>query len=149
MPRKPPDFESHPASFAGATAAGFTRAVCYHVVDGDTADFLIDLGWYHYAYHALRFEAVNTAELRGTRGAERQSAFAARDRVEALLLGRPVLIRAHKQTSTFGRFVAEIWAECPDAPADLPHTVQLGDDGVRWSSINELLVHEGLAERVL
>jgi endonuclease YncB( thermonuclease family) len=148
MPRKPPDFEIHPASYSVATAAGMTRALCYHVVDGDTADFMIDLGWYQYAYHALRFEGVNTAELRGTRGAERQRAIAARDRVEALLLGRHVLIQAHKQAETFGRFVAEIWAELPDAPATLPHTITLGPAQSRWSSVNELLVHEGLAERI-
>lgn len=148
MPRKPPDFDTHPASFGEATAAGLTRGVCYHVVDGDTADFLIDLGWYHYSYHALRFENINTAELRGTRGAERERAIAAYKRVESLLLDRHVLIAAHKQAETFGRFVAEIWFEHPDAPADLPRTMVVGSSGTRWTSINELLVHEGLADRV-
>lgn len=148
MPRKPPDFDSHPASYGEATAAGVTRAVCYHIVDGDTADFLIDLGWYHYAYHALRFEGINTAELRGTRGAEREHAIAASDRVRALLLGKHVLVEAHKQAETFGRFVAEIWFECPEAPPDLPRTLQLSESGARWTSINELLVFEGLADRV-
>lgn len=147
MPRKPPDFDSHPASFGAAAAAGVSRGVCYHVVDGDTADFLIDLGWYHYSYHALRFEGINTPEMRGTRGVERQRAIAAHERVQALLLGRHVLIAAHKQAETFGRFVAEIWFESAEVPADLPRTLQVGANGTRWTSINELLVFEGLAAR--
>ncbi|MEX2229761.1 MAG: thermonuclease family protein [Dehalococcoidia bacterium] len=147
MPRKPPDFDNHPASYSAVTAAGLTRGVCYHVVDGDTADFLIDLGWYHYSYHALRFEGINTAELRGTRGAERDRAIAAHQRVQALLLGRPVLIQAHKQAETFGRFVAHIWCEVPAAPPGLAGAIRLSPNGASWTSINELLVHEGLADR--
>jgi endonuclease YncB( thermonuclease family) len=148
MPRKPPDFDTHPASFSSVSAAGFTRAVCYHVVDGDTADFLIDLGWYQYAYHALRFEGINTAETRGTRGAERALALAARARVEELLLNRPVIIQSHKQAATFGRFVAQIWFRFDGAPPPVPGSVTLGGDPAPWISINELLVQEGLAERM-
>lgn len=148
MPRKPPDFEDHPASFSSVTAAGFTRAVCYHVVDGDTADFLIDLGWYHYAYHALRFEGIDTAETRGTRGAEHALALEAKARVEELLLGRPVLIQARKQAETFGRFVAQIWFRSDGAPPAIPGSAVLDGDATAWISINELLVHEGLAERM-
>ena len=50
MSRKPSVLQDHPVDFADAKAAGLYRAVCQYVVDGDTADFLIDLGLYQYAY---------------------------------------------------------------------------------------------------
>jgi hypothetical protein len=65
MSHKPADVQNHPVDFADAKAVGLYRAVCEHVVDGDTADFLVDLGLYQYAYTALRVVGVDKRELVG------------------------------------------------------------------------------------
>ncbi|MGB1274990.1 MAG: hypothetical protein ACPG77_04505 [Nannocystaceae bacterium] len=151
MPRKPPQFADHPIRYATASAVGMVRACCCHVVDGDTADFLLDLGWYQYAYVALRFRGINTAETRGTRGAEAALAKAAKQWVCDHLLGSPALLRGSKQKVSFQRFVADIWIPAtPDmAPSTDPEDAPLLRLGNRdWKSVADLLVAEGLAERV-
>lgn len=146
MARSPAAFKQHPARYADASDHGLNRAVCRHVVDGDTADFFVDLGWLQYAYVTVRFYDVDTPELRGTRGAEREAARQARARVTELLLDQPVLLRSYRDKTTFGRFVASVWfASSDDAFADLPDTFRLReDDPHRWVSVAEVLKAEGL-----
>lgn len=66
--RIPADFQNHPVGFSEALNIGLFRAVGKYVVDGDTADFMVDLGWYHYTYLPIRVKDVDTLELRGTSG---------------------------------------------------------------------------------
>ncbi|GIV59688.1 MAG: hypothetical protein KatS3mg043_0777 [Rhodothermaceae bacterium] len=147
MSRLPREFEVHPAAYEAVNARGLHRAVCRYVVDGDTADFFIDLGWLQYAYVSVRFYDVDTPELRGTSGAEREAAFRAKARVQELLLDRPCLLRSYKDATTFGRFVATIWFAVPD---DDPLTSLTGsfkleaDASHTWVSVAEVLKHEGL-----
>jgi len=109
MSRKPPAFQSHPIKYSEAFKHKMFRGVCRQVIDGDTADFMIDLGWYHYSYSVLRFNRIDTPELRGVPAEERARAEKARDRVKELILDKPVLIKTEKQSTTFGRFVAEVY----------------------------------------
>jgi len=150
MARTPPEFDNHPAGYVDADGQGLNRAVCRHIVDGDTADFFVDLGWMQYAYVTVRFFDVDTPEIRGTTGAEREAAFQAKARVGELLLDRPVLLKTYKDAMTFGRFVATIWfADAENAFPDLPGTFRLNpDDSERWISIAEVLKHEGLIKSV-
>lgn len=150
MARTPPEFKSHPARYDAADGKGLNRAICRHIVDGDTADFFVDLGWMQYAYVTVRFFDVDTPEIRGTRGEEREAAFQAKAWVGELLLDRPVLLKTYKDAMTFGRFVATIWfADSDNAFPDLPDTFRLNpDDTIRWISIAEVLKHEGLIKSV-
>ena len=106
--RKPKQFNNHFSSFGEAIATSMFRAICSHVVDGDTADFFVDLGWYNYAYLPVRFKNVDTPETRGTTGAERDLALKAKDKITELLLNTPVLIKTSKEIS-FGRFSGDIY----------------------------------------
>ncbi len=152
MPRKPPEFADHPIRYASASAVGLVRAACCHVVDGDTADFLLDLGWYQYAYVALRFRGVNTAETRGTSGAEAKKAKQAKQWVEDRLVGTPVLVRGSKQKVSFQRFVADLWIPFTPEMAELPEDPNaeplLEVEGTQWKLVGDLLVAHGLAERI-
>ncbi len=150
MARTPPAFQDHPARYADASDHGLNRATCRYVVDGDTADFFVDLGWLQYAYVTVRFFGVDTPELRGTDGAEREAAVAARSRVELLLLNRPVLLRSYRDKTTFGRFVATVWfATTDEAFFELPDTFRLREgDAHQWVSIAEVLKAEGLIKGV-
>lgn len=142
MLRKPPMLARHPVSFADARAAGLTRGVCLHVVDGDTADFLLDLGWYHYAYTSLRLAGVDAAEIRGGSAADRKRAAEARRRLAVLLKGRPVLVESHQETITFGRFIADVYA--PATPGGARRSMRRVG-GMEWLDVGKALLREGLA----
>lgn len=147
MARKPPMFDGHPASFADVNAVGMVRAVCQYVSDGDTADFLLDLGWYQYAYVVLRIRGIDTPELRGTTGAELEAAQRAAARAEELILDQPVIIRSYKQRTTFGRFVADTYFESGAlAEGESDETIEVA--GHLWLSLGQVLLDEGLARAV-
>lgn len=110
--RKPPAFRNHPVSYIEAKDAGAYRAVCQHVVDGDTFDFFIDLGVYSYAYETVRLAGLDTPEVYGRYATE--AGKAAKAWCERYLLGKPCLVYTGKDTTTFGRFVAEVIVVEPD-----------------------------------
>ena len=79
-----------------------TRAKCVKVYDGDTI---------HLAYHmdggcrvrwSCRLRGIDTAELRGTQGAERAMAVAARTYVHDALISRVLYVDVHG-TDKYGR----------------------------------------------
>lgn len=83
------------------------RAICEHVVDGDTFDFLVDLGFYTYQYMTIRLKDIDTPEIRGS---EREEGLRVKQAVEELLLHNPCYIVTEKDTATsFGRFVADVY----------------------------------------
>lgn len=126
--RKPVEFESHPASYADAAAAGKFRAMGRHVVDGDTYDVFVDLGLGKYAYEAIRLYDFDTAELRTGSPAERARGQAAKARTAELVQDKPLLLKTYRDAETFGRYVAETWYW----------------DGAAWKSLRETLDAEGL-----
>jgi endonuclease YncB( thermonuclease family) len=124
--RKPVEFVGHPSPYL----AGTFRAVCRYVVDGDTFDVFIDLGFLKYAYETIRLRDFDAPELRSPDPVEKQRAFDAKARVEALVLDKPVLLVPYKDVETFGRFVAAVqwW------------------DGTGWHDLATTLAVEGFAK---
>jgi micrococcal nuclease len=104
MAREPLEFSQHPSPFLG----GVFRAVCRHVVDGDTFDVLVDLGFNQYAYATIRLRGIDTPETRTRDAVEKARGFAARDRTRRLIEGMPVVLQTHPDPGTFGRYVAEV-----------------------------------------
>ncbi len=150
--RKPPDFDLHPISFSQAMEIGLYRAMCYHVVDGDTADFLIDLGFFNYSYISLRFLGIDTPETRGTSGEERELALAAMSRVQELILNQPVLVRSFREQTSFGRFLGEIWFYSEDSFPDTINALIIdleGSNPITAIPLIELMVAEGFDKSVL
>ncbi len=91
----------------------FRNATMEHVVDGDTIDVRIDMGWSLSMSERLRLEFVNTPE---TRGSERDAGRWVTDRVkEWLPEGTPVVIastaydRTGRIRGKFGRTVAHVY----------------------------------------
>jgi endonuclease YncB( thermonuclease family) len=143
MSRKPPCFQLHPATFVDARARGLVRACGYHVVDGDTADFLLDIGWYHYAYIPLRLSSVDAPETRGTTGEEREKALLAKDRFEELICDQPALVRSYRERRSFERFIADVWVTSRSTvPGHLNNTIRVG--GRVWYKVQEILLAEAL-----
>lgn len=106
MSRRPASFATHPMPFPDRPAY---RAVCRYVVDGDTLDAEIDLGLYQYAYETVRLHGIDAPELyRPADDAERVRAQAARERVQQLVLDKPVRLTTYRDRETFGRFEADV-----------------------------------------
>lgn len=91
----------------------FRQATVTGVVDGDTLDVEIDLGWSLSSHERLRLEFVNTPE---TRGAERDAGRWVTEHVQGLLPpGTPVVIastaydRTGRVRGKFGRTIAHVY----------------------------------------
>lgn len=84
------------------------RALCTNVVDGDTADFIIDLGFRITTEQRVRFVGINAPELHTKDENERKMAELAKSFVEEHLLGRKVYVRTYR-TDSFGRYLGEIY----------------------------------------
>ena len=79
------------------------RGSCKYIVDGDTFDFLVDLGFLVYAYIPVRLLGLDTPELNTPAGQ------AAKARAYELILDKPVKLITYKDAQTFGRFVADVF----------------------------------------
>ena len=133
-------FENHPVSFEPAIQLGVYRAFCHHVVDGDTIEVVIDLGWRMYTYAPIRLVGIDTAEMRGTTGKQKELAQSAKKRVETLALNQHVLLKAYKEKTTFSRYLGDIFV--PFESGDQLHQIS-----GRWAKLQDILIKENLAKR--
>ena len=148
--RIPNEFRNHPIGFSEAINQGMFRAVGKYVVDGDTADFLIDMGWYHYTYLPIRVKDLDTPELRGTSGKERELALKAKARTQELIMEKPVLIKTSKAKVSFGRFVGDIYfiGKESDFIGIKPFVIDRNnEDSVFLFSLSDVLKSEGLIKQ--
>ncbi len=95
------------------------KATIYNVVDGDTVDANIDLGFKMYTKQRLRLSHIDTPE-RGQPGYAEATA-----RLKQLVLGKEVTITTHRQ-SKWGYFLADIMT---------------GD-----VAVNQVMINEGFAK---
>ena len=115
------------------------RGVVKHIVDGDTIDFDVDVGFYIHLTMRIRLKGVDTPEVRGKERPEGliSSAFVK----EQLPLGMNVLLRTHK-IGKFGRYIAEVRY----IPGEMtPPMARIMEEGV---DLSEELLERGLAEPV-
>ena len=119
------------------------------VVDGDTCDAMIDLGFDVWVKSRIRFYGVDTWESRTRDLAEKEKGLAAKARNKELLEGGNFKLISHG-TGKFGRVLGEIFVtpeivgdhitECLNNPES---NIDLSADG--WVSINDILIEEGHA----
>jgi len=84
------------------------KAKCVNVVDGDTFDFFVDLGFYMTKKIRVRLAEVDTPELRASTEAERRHAKVAKAFVETLILDKEVTIKTEKGVGIYGRYTAAV-----------------------------------------
>lgn len=107
-------FDDHPTGYEAARSLDCFRAFCARVVDGDTYDFILDLGITARVRVRVRLKDFDTAEIFHPRSdAELQHGLKAAQFVKDLLLGRPCLVRTFRTSSgadlvTVGRYVADV-----------------------------------------
>ena len=88
------------------------EATIVNVVDGDTIDVLVDLGFYLRLDRRVRVWGMNSREVHSTDAAEKALGLADKDFASAMIpTGTRVKIRSHKANTPddkFGRWLAEI-----------------------------------------
>ena len=104
------------------------------VVDGDTIDAKIDLGFDVSVKKRVRFMGVNTPESRTRDLEEKARGLAAKDRLKNLLEGcNEIQLKSHG-VGKYGRCLGELHIDIVD-----------GQEKMTLESINELLIKEGHA----
>ncbi|MCK5176292.1 MAG: thermonuclease family protein [Candidatus Aenigmarchaeota archaeon] len=83
------------------------KANVLKVIDGDTFDVDIDLGFRIITYQRLRLADVDTPEIRGK---ERPEGLKVKEYVKELIDKKEVLIQVFK-VGKYGRYVAEVFLE--------------------------------------
>ena len=110
------------------------RAKLDRVIDGDTIDVNIDLGFDISVKKRVRFSGINTPESRTRDLEEKKLGLAAKDRVQSILDENTSFIVESKKIGKFGRVLGEIFINTVD-------TVETEEK----VSLNELLKTEGHA----
>ena len=104
------------------------------VVDGDTIDAKIDLGFNVSVKKRVRFLGVNAPESRTRDLEEKAKGLAAKDRVKQLLEGTKTIQLKSHGVGKYGRCLGELHIDVVD-----------GQEKMTLESVNELLVKEGHA----
>ena len=104
------------------------------VVDGDTIDANIDLGFDISVKKRIRFMGINTPESRTRDLEEKAKGLAAKDRVKQLLEGAKEITLQSHGVGKYGRCLGELFIDIVD-----------GQEKLTLESINELLIKEGHA----
>ena len=84
------------------------RAQIVNVVDGDTVDAIIDLGFYTSAHQRLRLNGIDTPEMHSSDSSTRERAKLAKEYLAYRVLNREVTLESFGQEK-YGRFLAEIY----------------------------------------
>ena len=115
----------------------YTYKICLlKVVDGDTIDAEIDLGFDIRVKKIVRFMGINAPESRTKDLEEKARGLAAKNRVKALLEGcKNITLKSHG-VGKFGRCLGELHLDVVD-----------GQEKLTLVSLNELLINEGHATK--
>ena len=104
------------------------------VIDGDTVDAEIELGFDVSVKKRIRFMGINTPESRTRDLEEKARGLAAKDRVKQLLEGADVIQLESHGVGKYGRCLGELSIDVVD-----------GKQGLTLQSVNQLLIKEGHA----
>jgi len=100
------------------------------VVDGDTVDLRIDLGFYMSAALRFRLLGVDTPELRGGTDETKAKARVAKDFVLARLEAADQIRATTYKADSFGRWLADVEYLPPGSDAWLSMSLRLIDEGM-------------------
>lgn len=116
------------------------KAKVVRVVDGDTIDFDLQLGFHMTARIRTRLKGIDTPEVRGKEREEglRSKAFV----IVALNDAAEVVVRTHK-TGKYGRWLADILYKTAKENPSTPEEAM--DNG--YINLNQLLLIKGLAKK--
>jgi len=116
------------------------KAGLIRVIDGDTIDIEIDLGFEIKMRKRVRLFGVDTPELRSSNPTERKAAQLVKNVVTDLLDWRSLYVKTVKDKDKYGRYLADIYLSEDDL---------FGDDFIKDKngvSLSEWLVCHGWAK---
>ena len=114
------------------------NAVVERVVDGDTIDVIIDLGFKTWKKVRVRMEGINTPESRTRDLEEKKRGLAAKDRlVEILELNNNKCVLHISGVGKFGRAIANVFVTSLSPTHD--------DSSLTLINVNQQLITEGHA----
>jgi len=109
------------------------------IVDGDTVDVIVSLGFNLTALKRVRFLHVDTDELRGGTTETKQRAKAAKLRVEELLKSGSVYLRTKMDsTGKYGRVLGEFFV--------VRTVIQESGESTVIINVNQTLIDEGFSK---
>ena len=91
------------------------KAKLDRVIDGDTIDVNIDLGFDINVKKRVRFTGINTPESRTRDLEEKKLGLAAKDRVQSILAENDCFIIESKKLGKFGRVLGEVFVNIVDS----------------------------------
>ena len=119
------------------------------VVDGDTIDCYIDLGFNLKTKKRIRYMGIDTWESRTRDLEEKAKGLAAKDRNKHLLEQGVFKLKSFG-TGKFGRVLGEIFVDpevvgehYTECIGDAEHHIDIDESG--WVSVNDILIEEGHA----
>ena len=112
------------------------RARCYNVVDGDTIDCTVDVGFGMSTTQRFRLWGVNCPEKRSPVTETRMKAYQAMEFTASLIFNEDIMIQTYKD-DVFGRYLAKVFIPEDD-------TVDVIGEKT-YTCLNDLLILEGLA----
>jgi len=89
------------------------------VVDGDTLDLDVDLGFHTKTSLRFRILGINTPEKNSNDPEEKRKALVATQYVQDLLAKNPPLTIRTEKSDSFGRWLAEVWITNDDKKINL------------------------------
>ena len=104
------------------------------VLDGDTIDATIDLGFDIHVKKRIRFQGINAPESRTKDLEEKARGLAAKDRLKAILEGANTIQLTSHGVGKYGRCLGELDVDVVD-----------GKEQLTLANVNELLIKEGHA----
>lgn len=126
----------------------FRNAVVDRVVDGDTIDVNVSLGFTVWVKQRLRLARIDTPEIRGSEKVEGKKS---KDYVVRLLRPGTLLIIQTTKTGKYGRYIAEVWYGTVQViEKGEIETVPIGNAALLsecdWHNLNDELLEKGLAK---
>lgn len=109
------------------------KAKVLRVVDGDTLEMRIDLGFHTHTVRKVRLLGVDTPE-RGQENYNEAKAF-----TTSAVLGKDVYVQTY-QADAFGRYLADVWYQEGDNEFRLSHELSnrgLVKQGNKWNKEDE------------
>lgn len=94
------------------------KAKIINVVDGDTVDAQVDVGFRIVMTQRLRLNLINAGELHSKDLEARASAVKAKDFVKEAILGKDVIVTTYKADS-FGRYLSDVYYSKEDQQVQL------------------------------
>jgi len=86
----------------------FENARCVEVIDGDTVEVEIDVGFYMKTIQRFRLYRINAPETRTKDKEEKIMGINSKEYLTHMITGKNIIIETHK-TGKFGRWLAEIY----------------------------------------